>query len=221
MSLVFFIYPICSILGLPFTHAATIRSLTHLISLTAYENRELPDGTKKLFPTKVNEQRVTQLGIHVLIALSTLASSVLSKLPVAVLYGVFLYMGVSTISGNDLFDRMSLWFIWDTTKYPQFKSVERIKKIRKGDPTYSPLTVMHKYTFVQFVLLVILYILKEVKQVAVVFPFFLIVIAVVRKLLQPMGWFTDAEITALDGDSDDEADDKEPAGTDPEKVMHL
>ena len=26
-----FVYPICSFLGLPFTHAATVRSITHLV----------------------------------------------------------------------------------------------------------------------------------------------------------------------------------------------
>jgi len=221
-----FIYPICSIFGLPFTHAATIRSLTHLISLTTYETKELPDGTKKLEPEKVNEQRVTQLGIHVLIALSSLASAVLKKLPVAVLYGVFLYMGVSTIAGNDLFDRMSLWLIWDVSKYPQFKSVQRIQKVRKpDDPNYNPLMVMHKYTFIQFILLVILYVLKEIKEIAVVFPFFLIVIAVVFKLLVPVGMFTQEEVDALDGIGEEgEEEDKKSIGkavTSPGKVTQI
>ena len=31
------VYPICAMLGLPFTHAATVRSMTHLVSLTEYK----------------------------------------------------------------------------------------------------------------------------------------------------------------------------------------
>merc|ERR1719199_1493142 len=120
-----FIYPICSLLGLPFTHAATIRSLTHLISLTDFEEVKVGTAVMKK-PVAVAEQRVTQLGIHALIFASAFASPILKELPQAVLYGVFLFMGVSTISGNALFDRMSLWLIWDTSKYPSFPFIEGI-----------------------------------------------------------------------------------------------
>merc|ERR1719316_1466912 len=195
-----FIYPLCSLLGLPFTHAATIRSLTHLISLTTFEEKKLDDGTVKKMPAIVNEQRVTQLGIHTLIALSSLASKVLGKLPVAVLYGIFLFMGISTISGNDLFDRMFLWLIWDTSKYPAYPFLKRVKTAR-----------IHLYTFIQFMCLVILYALKSIKQVAVVFPFFLIVICIVRQCL-PMacfGSFTQEEIAALDGGPEETHSERE------------
>ena len=89
-----FMYPVCSILNLPFTHAAHIRSLTHLKSLTNFEDRYLEDGARVQVPVSVVEQRVTQLGIQLLIGLSSFVSSVLGELPVAVLYGIFLYMGV-------------------------------------------------------------------------------------------------------------------------------
>ena len=38
------VYPVCGFLGLPFTHAATVRSITHLKSLTDYETEHLGDG---------------------------------------------------------------------------------------------------------------------------------------------------------------------------------
>jgi len=180
-----FIYPICGFFGLPFTHAATIRSLTHLISLTDYEEVKVGAVTVKK-PIAVAEQRVSQLGIHVLIALSAVASSLLKELPQAVLYGVFLFMGVSTISGNALFDRMSLWFIWDTSKYPPFPFIQGVSTKR-----------MHLYTFIQFMMLVILYALKSIKAVAVVFPFFLVVIVFVRMGLSKI--FTKEELRILDG----------------------
>ena len=184
------IYPVCSILGLPFTHAATIRSLTHLKSLTNYETQELPDGTKVQVPKTVVEQRVTQLGIHLLIGLSSFASSVLGELPVAVLYGISLYMGVSTTSGNDLFDRMFLWLIWDTKRYPAYPF------LKKGDADMDMKTV-HKFTFCQFVCLVILYALKSVKAIAVVFPFFLLFIAVFRSFVIPK-MFAEDDLRVLD-----------------------
>jgi multidrug transporter EmrE-like cation transporter len=182
-----FIYPICSLLGLPFTHAAPIRSLTHLISLTDFKD-EVVGNTVMKKPDAVAEQRVSQLAIHALILASAFLSVVLKELPQAVLYGVFLFMGVSTISGNALFDRMSLWLIWDTTKYPSFPFIQGIETKK-----------LHMYTFIQFLCLVVLYVLKSVKAIAVVFPFFLIVICFVRMFLSRM--FTPQELLTLDGPS--------------------
>jgi len=182
-----FIYPICSLFGLPFTHAATIRSLTHLISLTDFKEEKVGNTIMKK-PDAVAEQRVTQLVIHVLILASAFLSNVLKELPQAVLYGVFLFMGVSTIAGNALFDRMSLWLIWDTKKYPEFPFI-------KGIDTKK----LHMYTFIQFLCLVVLYVLKSIKAIAVVFPFFLIVIAFVRMFLSKM--YTKEELLVLDGPS--------------------
>jgi hypothetical protein len=182
-----FIYPICSIFGLPFTHAATIRSLTHLISLTDFKD-EVVGNTVMKKPDAVAEQRVSQLAIHALILASAFLSVVLKELPQAVLYGVFLFMGVSTIAGNALFDRMSLWLIWDTTKYPSFPFIQGIDTKR-----------LHMYTFIQFLCLVILYVLKSIKAIAVVFPFFLIVICFVRLYLSRV--FTPQELLTLDGPS--------------------
>jgi hypothetical protein len=182
-----FIYPICSLFGLPFTHAATIRSLTHLISLTDFKEEKVGNTILKK-PDAVAEQRVTQLAIHSLILASAFLSVVLKELPQAVLYGVFLFMGVSTIAGNALFDRMSLWLIWDTSKYPEFPFIKGIETRR-----------LHMYTFIQFMCLVVLYVLKSVKAIAVVFPFFLIVIAFVRMYLARV--FTKQELLVLDGPS--------------------
>ena len=37
-------YPVCGFLGLPFTHAATVRSITHLKSLTDYTTEHVGEG---------------------------------------------------------------------------------------------------------------------------------------------------------------------------------
>merc|ERR1719199_878052 len=118
-----FIYPICGFLGLPFTHAATVRSMTHLISLSTRETVELPGGGTTSCVTQVVEQRFSHFAIHVLILLSISLSSILKYVPKVVLYGVFLFMGVGSMTGNELFDRLFLWGIWDRNKYPKYKYV--------------------------------------------------------------------------------------------------
>ena len=50
--------PVCAVLGLPLFVASTVPSITHVISLTTYEVKQLPEGERKV-PTKVVEQRAT------------------------------------------------------------------------------------------------------------------------------------------------------------------
>merc|ERR1719379_1276926 len=98
------IYPVVSILGLPFPCAATVRSLAHLISLTTYEDQPIPGGGTRKVVSKVVEQRWTNFAIHVLLLLSLVLSSQLSHIPKGTLFGVFLFMGMTSITGNQLFE---------------------------------------------------------------------------------------------------------------------
>jgi len=118
-----FIYPICSVFGLPFPVAATVRSLTHLISLTNYKMVPIEGGAIRKVPEKVVEQRVTNFGIHLLIGLSLVMAFVLKFVPKSVLLGVFLFMGVSSLNGNELFERMALWPM-ESSKYPKSPNLE-------------------------------------------------------------------------------------------------
>ncbi|CAE7490800.1 SLC4A4, partial [Symbiodinium sp. CCMP2456] len=72
--------PICAVLGLPLSVASTVPSITHVISLTTYEVKQLPEGERKV-PTKVVEQRATNFLIHVLIGSALFLAPVLKFLP--------------------------------------------------------------------------------------------------------------------------------------------
>ncbi|CAE7182453.1 SLC4A4 [Symbiodinium necroappetens] len=96
---------------------------------------------------------------------------VLKFIPRAVLQGVFFYMGIASLTGNNLFDRMKLWLIWDSSKYPSYHYIQKL-----------PVSRVHLYTFVQFICPAILYGLKEIKETAVVFPFFMASLAIIRKV---------------------------------------
>lgn len=185
------IYPVCTILCLPFPVAATVRSLTHLISLTNYEMRPIEGGGVRKVPVDAVEQRVTNLGVHILIGLSLVLAGLLKFVPKPVLLGVFLFMGVSSLNGNELFERMYLWCIWDSSKYPKYSYVKTVASNR-----------IHLFTFLQLLMLGILYALKSIKAVAVIFPFFI-------AALVPIRWsfakcFSADELHALDGHEDEE-----------------
>ncbi|CAE6945319.1 Slc4a1 [Symbiodinium sp. CCMP2592] len=195
--------PVCAVLGLPLSVASTVPSITHVISLTTYEVQELPQGERKV-PTKVVEQRATNFLIHVLIGCALFMAPILKFIPRAVLQGVFFYMGIASLTGNNLFDRMKLWLIWDSSKYPSYHYIQKL-----------PVHRVHLYTFVQFICLAILYGLKEIKETAVVFPFFMASLAIIRKAMRWM--FTEEELKQLDGHPAEDPDEvEEPEATKPD-----
>jgi len=190
-----FIYPLCSFFGLPFPHNSTAPSLIHEMSLTKYDTEPIPGGGTRQVVSKVVEQRWTNFMIHILIGCSLALSSVLDHVPKAVTFGIFLVMGFSSLSGNQLFERMWLWTIWDRSLYPRFRFVTRV-----------PYASLHKYTLIQAVCFVVLYVLTSVSEVAVVFPFFMASLVFVRKALK---WvFTEVELAELDAHEDLPPDDE-------------
>ena len=57
------------------------------------------------------EQRLSALLVSLLVGLSVLMSSLLRLVPMAVLFGVFLYMGISSINGIQFFERCRIFFM--------------------------------------------------------------------------------------------------------------
>ena len=164
------VYPVCALLGLPFTHAATVRSMTHLISLSTREVVQLEGGGTTSVVSKVIESRTTNLVIHVILLLSLAIAPVLVLVPRACLFGVFLFMGVGSMAGNQLFDRLFLWAVWDRSRYPAYDYVKNV----------SP-TALHTFTLLQFGLLVLIYVLTRLPDVSVAFPFLIGALVFVRK----------------------------------------
>ncbi|CAE7529263.1 SLC4A4 [Symbiodinium necroappetens] len=190
--------PVCAVLGLPLSVASTVPSITHVISLTTYDVKQLPEGERKV-PVKVVEQRATNFIIHILIGCALFLAPALKFLPRAVLQSVFFYMGIASLTGNNLFDRLKLWLIWDPAKYPQYHYVQKL-----------PIQRVHLYTLVQVVCLGILYGLKAIKETSVVFPFFMASLAIIRKGMRFM--FTEEELKQLDSlPGEDEEEEEAPA----------
>jgi mannitol/fructose-specific phosphotransferase system IIA component (Ntr-type) len=165
-----------SLLGLPWTVAATVRSLNHVRSL---ETITETDGVERV--EAVMENRVTHLGVHVLIGASLLLLPVLALVPTSVLFGLFLYMGVASMSGNQLFERMRLWVL-DPTHYPPNHYLRAV-----------PQRVIHAYTAVQAACLGVLWLVKA-SPLGIVFPLFIAMLVPVRMV---MGRYFEREHLAL------------------------
>ncbi|CAG7833126.1 unnamed protein product [Allacma fusca] len=174
----------CGFLGAPWLCCATLRALAHVTALTVYSQNN-PPGEKPSI-VEVKEQRVTALSVSLLIGCSVLMAPLLVFIPLAVLFGVFMYMGVSSLSTTQLFDRVSLLFV-PVKSHPQVPFVRRVKTWK-----------MHMYTMIQLGCLGILWAVKSIRVAALAFPFILMLLVPIRIQLKHL--FTSNELEALDGD---------------------
>ncbi|XP_066499951.1 sodium bicarbonate cotransporter 3 isoform X3 [Hoplias malabaricus] len=172
---------VCSLMGLPWFVAATVLSISHVNSLKVESECSAPGEQPKFLG--IREQRVTGLMIFILMGLSVFMTSVLKFIPMPVLYGVFLYMGVSSLKGIQFFDRIKL-FVMPAKHQPDLIYLR-----------YVPLWKVHVFTIVQLTCLVLLWVIK-VSAAAVVFPMMVLALVFVRKLLD--FFFTNRELSWLD-----------------------
>ncbi|KAF6362197.1 solute carrier family 4 member 10 [Rhinolophus ferrumequinum] len=172
---------VCSIMGLPWFVAATVLSITHVNSLKLESECSAPGEQPKFLG--IREQRVTGLMIFVLMGSSVFMTSILKFIPMPVLYGVFLYMGASSLKGIQFFDRIKLF--WMPAKHqPDFIYLRHV-----------PLRKVHLFTVIQMSCLGLLWIIK-VSRAAIVFPMMVLALVFVRKLMDFL--FTKRELSWLD-----------------------
>lgn len=176
---------LCSAFGLPWLVAATVRSLNHVRSLATTEEVVDRSGSVQTHILHVRENRVTGIAIHLLIAASLLLLPVLKHVPLAVLFGLFLYMGVVSMRGNQFFERLSLWAT-DPALYPSSHYVRRV-----------PRGVMHLFTAVQLACLVGLWAIKT-SAWAILFPLFIALLVPIRFVLARM--FAPEHMAELDAE---------------------
>ncbi|XP_063343672.1 sodium bicarbonate cotransporter 3-like isoform X3 [Pelmatolapia mariae] len=172
---------VCSIMGLPWFVAATVLSISHVNSLKLESECAAPGEQPKFLG--IREQRVTGFMIFFLMGCSVFMTSVLKFIPMPVLYGVFLYMGVSSLKGIQLFDRIKL-FGMPAKHQPDLIYLR-----------YVPLWKVHVFTAVQLSCLIALWAIKA-SPAAVIFPMMVLALVFIRKLLDFC--FTKRELSWLD-----------------------
>ncbi len=168
-----------SLLGLPWLVAATVRSLNHIHAMA----EKLPDGTF----VSVHETRLSNLGIHTLVLITIFALDVLKLIPVPVLYGVFLFMGLVSLGSNQFWGRMMMFFM-QPSKYPVQPYTQYMAPKR-----------MHLFTAIQLFFFASLYVVKSIKAIAIAFPILIALCIPVRIYLLPK-IFNEDELILIDSD---------------------
>ena len=171
-----------SLVGIPWLVGATVRSLTHLHALAE-------KNAKGQFES-VLQTRLTGIIVHAMILGTCFALPILRLIPVPVLYGVFLYMGVTSLSTNQFWCRFTMLFM-QPSKYPKEPFTEHVSKSQ-----------MHKYTVIQLFLFVLLYVVQVIQAIAIIFPIIIKVCIPIRMYILPK-YFTEVELLMLDGEDEE------------------
>uniref|UniRef100_A0A669EQ50 Anion exchange protein n=1 Tax=Oreochromis niloticus TaxID=8128 RepID=A0A669EQ50_ORENI len=172
---------VCSIMGLPWFVAATVLSISHVNSLKLESESSAPGEQPRFLG--IREQRLTGLVIFLLMGLSVFMTRVLKLIPMPVLYGVFLYMGASSLKGIQFFDRLKL-FGMPAKHQPDFIYLRHV-----------PLRKVHLFTVTQLTCLVLLWVIKT-SPAAIVFPMMVLALVFIRKVLDLC--FSKRELSYLD-----------------------
>nr|XP_012228966.1 PREDICTED: electrogenic sodium bicarbonate cotransporter 1 isoform X3 [Linepithema humile] len=173
---------ICSVMGLPWFVAATVLSINHVNSLKLESECAAP-GEKPQF-LGVREQRATHILIFLMIGCSVLLTPMLRNIPMPVLFGVFLYMGVASLKGLQFFDRILIMLM--PVKYqPDYMFLRQV-----------PLKRVHMFTAIQLTCLACLWLIKSFSSTSILFPLMLVVMIGIRKSLDLI--FTQRELKILD-----------------------
>eukprot|EP00933_Yihiella_yeosuensis_P038737 TRINITY_DN32675_c0_g2_i1.p1 TRINITY_DN32675_c0_g2~~TRINITY_DN32675_c0_g2_i1.p1 ORF type:complete len:567 (+),score=91.57 TRINITY_DN32675_c0_g2_i1:74-1774(+) len=146
-------------------------------------------GAEKHEIVYVSEQRVAPLLVNVLVLAALPKIEELKYVPTAVICdALFLFMGLSGLPGNELFERLKLFFTEDAL-YPELHFTKE----------EIPRKSMHVFTFVQFCFVALLFGVSR-SPIALAFPVFLVSSIPTRMLLHKLtgGIVTKEQVDILD-----------------------
>ncbi|XP_073442864.1 solute carrier family 4 member 11 isoform X5 [Dendrobates tinctorius] len=161
--------------GLPWIHAAFPHSPMHVRAL-AYVEERVEHGHIYETIVCVKETRLTSLVANLLVGLSIfLLPLPLQWIPQPVLYGLFLYIALTSIDGSQLFERVAL-LLKEQTAYPPTHYIRRV-----------PQRKIHYFTGLQVLQLLILcgFGMSPLTYMKMVFPLIMILMIPIRYNLLP------------------------------------
>jgi HCO3- transporter family len=169
-------------LGLPWLVASTVPCIIHL--------KALAETDRNGNILSVQETRLTGFFAHLILGLSLLFLNVLEFIPLPVLYGVFLFMGLSSLPSIQFWQRILLFFK-QPAKWPSTTYTDYMKKIR-----------IHKYTIFQFFFFTLVFVVQNVKAIAIAFPLMTFLCIPARLYFLPK-FFEGWELVLLDGEDEE------------------
>ncbi|NXC42336.1 S4A4 protein, partial [Penelope pileata] len=146
---------ITSAMGLPWYVSATVISLAHMESLRKESTTSAPGEQPEFLG--IREQRLTGLVVFILTGVSVFMAPILKYIPMPVLYGVFLHMGVAALNSIQFTDRVQL-LLMPAKHQPDHLYLRHV-----------PLRRVHLFTCIQLLCLAVLWVIKSTVA-AIIFP---------------------------------------------------
>ncbi|TWT53245.1 PTS system fructose-specific EIIABC component [Rubripirellula amarantea] len=176
-----------SLFGWPWMVAATVRSLAHVRALSTFQE-VVSKSQRREEIIHVAENRVTGIAIHVLIGGTLLVLPLLEYVPMATLYGIFLFMGFVSLRGIQFIERIG-FLLMDSKLYPINHYTRRV-----------PTRTINLFTMIQFVCLVVLCLVNVApyQPLRILFPVFIALLVPIRFLLDR--FFDKDHLAFLDAD---------------------
>ncbi|CAL9692967.1 unnamed protein product [Knipowitschia caucasica] len=171
---------ISSVFGVPWLSAATVRSVTHANALTVMSKGPKPEIEK------VVEQRISGIAVAMLVGVSIYMEPLLKLIPMTALFGIFLYMGITSLSGVQMWDRILL-LITPKKYHPDNAYATRVATSR-----------MHLFTLIQIICLAALWVVK-MSSFSLALPFVLL-LTIPLRMFMTGSVFTELEMKCLDAD---------------------
>jgi hypothetical protein len=175
-------------LGLPWLVASTVPCLVHLEGLAEIDR----DGNY----LEVQETRLTMLFSHLMLAVSMIILDILTIIPIPVLYGVFLFMGLSILPRIQFWQRLLMMF-QQPSKYHDLTSSNSVYYTEYMKPSR-----IHRFTLIQILLFGLIFVVQNFHVTSLVFPLMTLLCIPARLVLLPKlfnGW----ELLLLDGEETD------------------
>lgn len=133
----------------------------------------------------IMETRVTGFTIHAMILSTLMLLPLLSFIPIPVISGIFLYLGLKIMKGNLFFERLGDIMLEE----PKFKSLPPYRNLNRG--------TLGRYLLTQAISLAVIWILKSNRKYSIFFPACIGILAVMRRYLLPR-FFAYSELKLLD-----------------------
>ncbi|CAI4225674.1 unnamed protein product [Auanema sp. JU1783] len=165
-----------SFIGLPWMHGALPSAFLHLKAMSDVEHR-FHNGFVQETIVHVRETRLAVLISHLLMIpiYIWLVPYMSTYLPVSLFHGLFLFMAVSSLTGNEFFERLKL-LITDQRSYPPTHYIR-----------YLPQRVIHLFTTFEIMQLIVLYVFGfyPLPYLQMAFPVVIVLFIPIRHFLLP------------------------------------
>jgi len=182
-----------SIFGLPWICVSGVQTIEHAKGLS-FMKKKAPGAKPEV--DRVIENRVTTLALALLFGLTIFFERFLKFVPVACLFGVFMYLGTSSMLETTLFKGLINVLHFGKN----FRHTEADLNVTANRIRF--------YRFLQLIGLIWIYTVKQFNVVAILFPFVFIAFIGCRQFILP--WiYNEEELLALDPPEHESADSEE------------